>query len=148
MKVRVDCLSDLSALSPAHWNHLVPDSNPFLRHEFLAGLEKTRCVGPRDTGWVPRHLVVRPEDQAAPIAALLLGLLAGACGEPEAPQWLTEYTEAKASCEVYKIGHLSGLNGGAATLKVSSAARAWVQPSAVESLIKCRPSSARAQISI
>ena len=72
MKVRVDCLSNLSALSPAHWNHLVPNSNPFLRHEFLAGLEETHCVGPRETGWTPRHLVIRPEGEPAPIAALLL----------------------------------------------------------------------------
>ena len=34
--------------------------NPFLRHEFLAALETTGCVG-GDTGWTPRHLLLRDD---------------------------------------------------------------------------------------
>jgi predicted N-acyltransferase len=39
------------------WNNLIPDNNPFCRHEFLSALEKHHCVGER-FGWIPRHLAV------------------------------------------------------------------------------------------
>jgi uncharacterized protein len=44
-----------------------PD-NPFIRHEFLAALERTACVGGR-TGWTPAHIVVRRPDQSLAAAA-------------------------------------------------------------------------------
>jgi len=37
-------------LEPQQWNALGADRNPFTRHEFLAALEHTQCVGP-GTGW-------------------------------------------------------------------------------------------------
>jgi predicted N-acyltransferase len=40
------------------WNALEGAQQPFLRHEFLSALERTRCVG-GDTGWQPRHLTIR-----------------------------------------------------------------------------------------
>jgi hypothetical protein len=39
------------------WNGLAGAEQPFVRHEFLAALERQRCVG-GDTGWQPRHLTV------------------------------------------------------------------------------------------
>ena len=39
----------------AAWNALAGSDCPFLRHEFLAALEHTGCVG-AGTGWSPRHL--------------------------------------------------------------------------------------------
>lgn len=39
------------------WNDLAGDANPFLRHEFLAALERHGCVGAR-AGWESRHLAV------------------------------------------------------------------------------------------
>jgi uncharacterized protein len=42
------------------WNRLTGDS-PFLRHEFLAALERTACVGV-DTTWQPHHLLVYDKD--------------------------------------------------------------------------------------
>ena len=39
------------------WNALSGTSSPFLRHEFLAALEHTRCVGAR-TGWTPSYLTL------------------------------------------------------------------------------------------
>jgi predicted N-acyltransferase len=39
------------------WNALEGTRQPFLRHEFLSALERTRCVG-GETGWQPRHLTV------------------------------------------------------------------------------------------
>lgn len=48
----------LSELSLAEWNQLVGTGNPFLRHEFLQGLESTGCVT-AETGWQPHHWVER-----------------------------------------------------------------------------------------
>jgi predicted N-acyltransferase len=39
------------------WNALAGTDCPFLRHEFLAALEHTGCVGP-GTGWQPSHLTL------------------------------------------------------------------------------------------
>ena len=39
------------------WNALSGTRSPFLRHEFLAALEHTRCVGAR-TGWTPSYLTL------------------------------------------------------------------------------------------
>ena len=47
-----DHLDDLQA---ADWNALTGSDNPFLRHEFLAALERHRCAAP-ETGWMPRHI--------------------------------------------------------------------------------------------
>ena len=46
----------LSDLSQHQWNRLEGTGNPFLRHEFLSGLESTGCVT-ADTGWQPHHWV-------------------------------------------------------------------------------------------
>ena len=43
-------------LDPGQWNALAGDS-PVLRHEFLAALEETGCVGAA-TSWEPSHLTV------------------------------------------------------------------------------------------
>jgi predicted N-acyltransferase len=53
----VDRIADIDA---AQWDALDLTGNPFLRHAFLAALEATGCVGD-DTGWLPRHLVLRDE---------------------------------------------------------------------------------------
>ncbi|MGH8187759.1 MAG: peptidogalycan biosysnthesis protein, partial [Steroidobacteraceae bacterium] len=39
------------------WNALDLGGNPFVRHEFLAALEHTGCVG-RGTGWESQHLIL------------------------------------------------------------------------------------------
>ena len=39
-------------IDPREWNALAGTTCPFLRHEFLAALEHTGCVGP-GTGWEP-----------------------------------------------------------------------------------------------
>ena len=42
------------------WDALDPSANPFVRHAFLEALESSNCVG-GDTGWIPRHLVLRDD---------------------------------------------------------------------------------------
>lgn len=47
----------IEAIAASEWNALAGDI-PFLRHEFLAALERTHCVG-EATGWYPAHVTVR-----------------------------------------------------------------------------------------
>jgi predicted N-acyltransferase len=52
------------------WNELLTDGDPFMRHEFLAALETSGCVG-AGTAWQPCHLLAR-DDQGDTIGALPL----------------------------------------------------------------------------
>lgn len=67
MNVQVHRDTGILNVAPAAWNALAGDS-PFLRHEFLAALERTGCVG-GETSWQPSHLTV------ADAAGELLGAL-------------------------------------------------------------------------
>ena len=50
-----DSLADVPA---DDWNALDDSGYPFVRHEFLHGLEATGCLG-SDNGWYPRYLLLR-----------------------------------------------------------------------------------------
>lgn len=56
--MQVEIREGLAGIAPADWNALNPLGQPFLRHEFLAALEESGCVG-AGTGWEPRHLLAR-----------------------------------------------------------------------------------------
>jgi len=56
--LQIEVLSDLEGIDPAEWDALVDDGNPFVGHAFLRHLETSGSVG-GDTGWIPRHVVVR-----------------------------------------------------------------------------------------
>ncbi len=58
MSSQVETITDITAIDAAEWNALVDDDQPFLRHEFLAALERHDCVG-EHWGWIPRHLALR-----------------------------------------------------------------------------------------
>ena len=71
----------IDELSPRQWNALggpVGQGNPFLRHEFLAALEHTGCIGTR-TGWEPCYFTV--EDDAGLAAAVPAFLKSHSYGE-------------------------------------------------------------------
>jgi len=55
-------------LEAQQWNALGAEHNPFTRHEFLAALERTQCVGP-GTGWEPRYLALHDARGLAAAAA-------------------------------------------------------------------------------
>jgi uncharacterized protein len=62
-------LRSIDAVAAAEWNALDGTGCPFLRHEFLAALEHSGCVG-GDTGWTPAHLVLVEQGRlvaAAPV---------------------------------------------------------------------------------
>jgi len=50
-------LSAIDEVPAAEWNALAGAACPFLRHEFLAALEHSHCVGP-GTGWTVAHLAL------------------------------------------------------------------------------------------
>ncbi len=56
--MQTSLVSRLDEIPASDWNRLCGPHNPFVRHEFLAALERNGCVG-EGTGWLPRHLVVR-----------------------------------------------------------------------------------------
>lgn len=67
--LRATVAESLGHVPAGIWNALAGDENPFLRHEFLAALERHGCVG-EDSGWYPRHVLVYAEDRlvgAAPM---------------------------------------------------------------------------------
>jgi predicted N-acyltransferase len=50
-------LAGIDRVEAASWNGLAGSDCPFLRHEFLAALEHSGCVG-GSTGWIPAHLTL------------------------------------------------------------------------------------------
>jgi predicted N-acyltransferase len=68
MPLNLERLTSIKQIDSASWNELA-GGDPFLRHEFLAALETSGCVGAR-TAWEPAYLVVR--DAAALVGALPL----------------------------------------------------------------------------
>ncbi|KAA6187740.1 N-acetyltransferase [Thiohalocapsa marina] len=65
---RLTTHSAIDQIAVADWNALVGDDLPFMRHEFLAALERHDCVGER-FGWIPRHLALRDEQDRLLAAA-------------------------------------------------------------------------------
>lgn len=90
--MRTRMLDSLAAIEATRWNALDLKGNPFLRHEFLATLEGERCAH-RDTGWVPRHLIV--EEAGELLGAMPLYLKLHSWGEFVFDWgWANAYTRA------------------------------------------------------
>lgn len=62
-----DSLSEIDALQ---WNALISDNNPFLRHEFLAGLEFTGCVSSHH-GWEGSHITIYSDETRKELIAAM-----------------------------------------------------------------------------
>jgi predicted N-acyltransferase len=59
----IKVVHSLDKIPAAAWNRLEGGiDNPFLRHEFLAGLERHHCVG-EHWGWLPHHLALYEEER-------------------------------------------------------------------------------------
>ncbi|HWF99943.1 MAG TPA: peptidogalycan biosysnthesis protein [Steroidobacteraceae bacterium] len=65
MRFRAHCSID--EIDPGEWNALAGAGCPFLRHEFLAALEHTGCVG-AGTGWEPCPLTLSDDHGLAAAA--------------------------------------------------------------------------------
>ncbi len=76
-QLKIDCLDSLTKVEARHWNQLCGCENPFLRYEFLAGLETSGCLS--EHGWQPCHIVIR--DGHSLLAAMPLYLKQDSIGE-------------------------------------------------------------------
>ncbi len=74
----MEFLTSANDISAREWNAVVGHDYPFLRHEFLWGLEDTGCTT-AETGWQPCHAVVR--DNKTVVALLPLYLKSHSYGE-------------------------------------------------------------------
>jgi predicted N-acyltransferase len=66
MSLAIDVLGSVAEIAPGDWNALRRDDYPFLRHDFLLGLEQADCTT-RAAGWEPAHLRLRDGDQTLAI---------------------------------------------------------------------------------
>jgi predicted N-acyltransferase len=62
--------NSFAAVPEADWNALVEETNPFMRHEFFAALEKTGCIG-AGTAWQPLLLFAYDPKLIAAIPAFI-----------------------------------------------------------------------------
>ena len=63
--------SSIDQIDPQQWNMLAGAAHRFMRHEFLAALEHTRCVG-AERGWQPRPITLSDAHGLAAAAAVFL----------------------------------------------------------------------------
>ncbi len=77
--MQVQLLNSILEVPSEAWDSLLPTGNIFLRHSFLAGLEKTGCVR-AEIGWQPCHLTVR-DAQGTLVAAMPMYLKFNSFGE-------------------------------------------------------------------
>jgi predicted N-acyltransferase len=61
----------LDEIDASAWNALLADDHPFLRHEFLAGLEQTGCLR-AEYGWRAHHPALYEHDELVAAAPLYL----------------------------------------------------------------------------
>lgn len=60
----------MAEFNAVQWNALLPSNNPFMRHEFLNGLEKCACVC-SNTGWESAHIGVYQDSSRAELIAAM-----------------------------------------------------------------------------
>ena len=94
-------LNSLNQISAAQWNAIADTDYPFLRHDFLLGLETTGCTT-AETGWQPCHLILRRDGEVVAIMPLYLKrtflrrvcvrLVLGRCLATERSRLLSEIT--------------------------------------------------------
>lgn len=77
MRTRV--LASINDIQNQQWDALLPDSNPFIRHAFLAALEDSGCAS-IGTGWQPMHVLCEESDGQI-IGAMPLYLKSNSYGE-------------------------------------------------------------------
>jgi hypothetical protein len=69
--MEVKQIDSMAQIDAAAWNQLCGTDYPFLRHEFLSGLEQSAAVC-QQTGWEPAHLLVMDKQRFLAILPLYL----------------------------------------------------------------------------
>lgn len=54
-------VDDICTITPAHWQALDTQNNPFLSYAFLSGLEKFDCL--KNQNWKPCHIVIEENNE-------------------------------------------------------------------------------------
>ena len=70
-ELTAEFITSLDRIPAESWNGVTGTDYPFLRHEFLYGLEETACTT-AETGWQPCHLLLRQENELAAVMPLYL----------------------------------------------------------------------------
>jgi predicted N-acyltransferase len=60
----------IADIDPAQWNSMLTSNNPFMRHEFLHGLEKCACVSP-ENGWQATHIAAYDDVSLAQLIGVM-----------------------------------------------------------------------------
>ncbi len=71
MEYQVEFITTLGAVEATSWNAIAGTDYPFLRHEFLYGLETSGCTTP-DNGWQPCHALLRGDGELLALLPLYL----------------------------------------------------------------------------
>jgi predicted N-acyltransferase len=79
VELAIEIVPSLTEVDPAAWNALCSPEDPFMEYGFLRLLEESGSVGPPESGWLPRHVLVRREGRL--VAALPLYLKQHSYGE-------------------------------------------------------------------
>ncbi|MDB4972261.1 MAG: N-acetyltransferase [Myxococcaceae bacterium] len=79
MELQIEIVPSLAEVDAAEWNALCAPNDPFMEHGFLRLLEESRSVGPAESGWLPRHVLVKREGKL--LAAMPLYLKHHSYGE-------------------------------------------------------------------
>ncbi len=69
--MQAEFVTSLSQVEAVEWNRLAGDDYPFLRHDFLLGLEQSDFTTAR-SGWQPCHLLLREGEQLRALLPLYL----------------------------------------------------------------------------
>tara|TARA_R110002072_G_scaffold155883_3_gene306307 strand:+ start:635 stop:1768 length:1134 start_codon:yes stop_codon:yes gene_type:complete len=54
-------VDDLDTITPAQWQALNTQGNPFLSHAFLSGLERFNCL--KNQNWHPSHIIIEEDNK-------------------------------------------------------------------------------------
>ena len=69
--MKIEFLDSIERIDKEKWDRAINNQYPFLKYEFLKGLEITKCVSPEE-GWTPLHLVVSEVDTILAIMPLYI----------------------------------------------------------------------------
>ncbi len=79
MEVAIEIVGSLAEVDAAAWNTLCDENDPFMEYGFLRLMETSGSVGTPESGWLPRHVLVKRDGVLA--AAMPMYLKDNSYGE-------------------------------------------------------------------
>ena len=71
VQLNAEFVTSLSQVSQQEWESLCGTDYPFLRYQFLLGLETSGCTT-AEAGWQPCHMILRDGERAVAVLPLYL----------------------------------------------------------------------------